>query len=45
MAKKESVELKNGDILWDADPECEHELDPNCWSGIRCLHCSGWFCY
>lgn len=24
---------------------CEHELDPHCWSGVRCLHCPGWFCY
>jgi hypothetical protein len=31
--------------LYDADPECEHELDPDCYSGIRCLHCKGWFCY
>lgn len=31
--------------LYDADSECQHELDPNCWDGIKCLHCSGWFCY
>lgn len=31
--------------LYDADPNCEHELDPNCWSGIKCLKCKGWFCY
>lgn len=32
-------------ILWQADPDCKHELDPKSWSGIKCLHCSGWFCY
>lgn len=31
--------------LWEADPDCNHELDPNCWSGIKCLYCHGWFCY
>lgn len=30
--------------LWNADPDCKHELDPNCWSGIRCLKCRGWYC-
>ena len=30
--------------LWDADPNCEHELDPKCYSGVRCLKCSGWYC-
>ncbi len=30
--------------LWQADPDCEHKLDPNCWSGIRCLKCRGWYC-
>lgn len=31
--------------LYDADPNCEHVLDPNCMSGIRCTKCGGWFCY
>jgi len=31
--------------LWDADPNCEHVLDPNCWSGVKCLKCKGWYCY
>lgn len=37
--KKKPIEL------WDADPNCDHKLDPNCYSGIRCLKCPGWFCY
>lgn len=35
---------KFGD-LWDADENCWHEEDPNCFSGIRCIKCKGWFCY
>ena len=30
--------------LYDADPLCYHELDENCFSGIRCKHCLGWYC-
>ncbi len=37
-------QLKLRHTLWQADPDCKHELDPNCWSGIRCLKCRGWFC-
>jgi hypothetical protein len=40
----ETNELKTED-LWDADPDCKHERDENCWSGIRCKHCGGWFCF
>jgi hypothetical protein len=31
--------------LYNADPNCKHKLDPNCWSRIRCMNCGGWFCY
>lgn len=31
--------------LWQYDPDCEHLLDPHNWSGMKCLHCGGWFCY
>jgi len=31
-------------VLYDADPKCKHELDPTCWSGIKCKKCAGWFC-
>lgn len=30
--------------LYNANPHCKHWLDPNCWSGIRCVRCSGWYC-
>ncbi len=46
----EVITLRNGSkvkarhTLWHADPDCAHKLDPNCWSGIRCLKCPGWYC-
>ncbi|MEW5569658.1 hypothetical protein [Rossellomorea marisflavi] len=43
MARKDVV-LEDGTELWNADEDCEHELNPNCWSGVRCLHCGGWYC-
>ena len=30
--------------LFDADPNCWHVLDPECYSGIKCTKCNGWFC-
>ncbi len=39
----EPYEYYDGE-LYNADPNCKHVLDPN-YSGVRCLKCSGWFCY
>lgn len=41
---KQTVILDNGEVLYDADPNCKHEYDPYCYSGVRCLKCGGWFC-
>ena len=30
--------------LWDSDPECKHVLDEECYSGIKCMKCGGWYC-
>ena len=30
--------------LYDANPDCKHKFDRNCFSGVRCLKCSAWFC-
>lgn len=30
--------------LFNADPNCQHEI-VQLWSGIKCKHCSGWFCW
>ena len=42
--KNELMNFNYKTDLWDADPNCDHELDPNCYSGVRCLKCSGWYC-
>lgn len=43
---QKTLEENNKEIgeLYDADPHCYHELDENCFSGIRCKHCAGWYC-
>ena len=33
------------DELWDADPDCEHEIVSASGGGIKCKKCGGWFCY
>ena len=42
---KRDIEPFKETELWDADPNCIHEYDPRCYSGIKCLKCRGWFCY
>lgn len=29
--------------LYSADPNCNHEIEAQ-WSGIKCIHCRGWYC-
>ncbi len=32
------------DQLWDADPDCSHEIIAD-FGGVHCKHCAGWYCY
>ena len=43
--KKKRRPATTPELLFDADPHCQHKLDPNRMSGVRCLKCAGWFCY
>lgn len=38
-------EIQEVQELWDADPNCEHDIQPATGGGVRCTKCSGWFCY
>ena len=31
--------------LYDADPNCEHEVYGAPGGGVKCKHCRGWFCF
>jgi hypothetical protein len=33
------------EVLYDADPNCKHEIEPQLSGGIKCKKCGGWFCY
>lgn len=35
----------SGDELWDADPDCEHEVVDAPGGGVKCTKCGGWCCY
>lgn len=45
LPKKEKKEEWYNDELWDADPNCEHEVYCAPGGGVKCKHCPGWFCY
>ena len=31
--------------LFEADPNCEHEIVDAIGGGVKCKHCNGWFCF
>ena len=31
--------------LWNAKPDCDHEIEAAPGGGIRCTKCPGWYCY
>lgn len=31
--------------LWNADPDCKHNIVCASGGGIKCTKCSGWFCF
>lgn len=33
------------EALWDANPTCQHDIQPAPGGGIKCTKCRGWFCY
>lgn len=33
------------DDLFDADPNCKHEVVSAPGGGVKCKKCSGWFCF
>ncbi|MGF2715825.1 hypothetical protein ACQUY5_26900 [Bacillus cereus] len=47
--KKEMEEEANPDTfefeLYNADEDCEHDIQPASGGGVKCLKCNGWFCY
>ena len=33
------------DLMYNADPNCDHKIELVPDGGIKCTKCSGWFCY
>ena len=31
--------------LWDADPNCQHEIEEKMSGGVKCTRCHGWCCF
>jgi len=38
------MDKETSEMLWSADPNCEHVYDPYNYSGIKCKKCNGWYC-
>lgn len=34
-----------GQELWDADLNCDHDIQSAPGGGVKCTKCRGWFCY
>jgi hypothetical protein len=41
----QEVEPYETDELYDADPECKHEVKSAVGGGVKCTKCPGWFCF
>lgn len=41
----EMLEEDDNDELFDADPNCQHNLISPRGGGVKCTKCPGWFCY
>ena len=33
------------ETLFDADPDCEHDIQAKPNGGVGCVKCGGWFCF
>lgn len=33
------------DELYDADPDCKHNVVSSSGGGVHCTKCTGWFCF
>lgn len=50
LPRAEPIALPGGetfpsDLLYDEDPECDHDIRDAPGGGIKCSKCPGWFCY
>ena len=43
--KENILEDYPSDELFDADPNCKHEIVDASGGGVKCTKCRGWFCY
>ncbi|PHE64435.1 hypothetical protein COF68_06250 [Bacillus toyonensis] len=40
-----SKRILEDEPLYNADENCEHDIQPANGGGVKCTKCSGWFCY
>ena len=43
--EEEPEEIEDDEELWNADPNCKHNIVSARGGGVRCTKCGGWMCY
>lgn len=44
-SQEEEYEYLRNTKLYNADPNCNHNIVPQLSGGVKCTKCGGWFCY
>jgi hypothetical protein len=44
-AESADVDSCDEDELYDADPNCQHQVQAASGGGVKCAKCTGWFCF
>jgi hypothetical protein len=44
-SQEEEFEYLRNTKLYNADPNCNHNIVPQLSGGVKCTKCGGWFCY
>lgn len=45
LKENNTIKLDKDEELWQANPDCEHNIICAPGGGIKCTKCSGWFCW
>lgn len=41
----EDVNTNEWNELWESDPNCIHDIQPQPRGGVKCTKCRGWYCF
>lgn len=44
QAEQKRMDRANAEELYNADPDCEHNIVSASGGGVKCTKCNGWYC-